>query len=91
MLIISAYIRAEGCDSADSGQLEEGRGVGRKGTSPALPCVESGTGGGDAPISLSSPTDVILSSIEFKFYAFLIGCLMTVFHFSGATFLASDI
>ena len=26
-----------------------------------------------------------------EFYAFLIGCLITVFHFSGATFLASDI
>ena len=37
--------------------MEEGRGVGRKGASPVLFCVESGTGGGDAPISLSSPTD----------------------------------
>ena len=91
MLTIAAYIRAEGWGSADSGQLEEGRGAGRKGASLALLCVESGTGGGDAPISLSSPTDVILSSVEFKFYAILIGCLMTVFHFSGATFLASDI
>ena len=26
-----------------------------------------------------------------EFYAFLIGCLITVFHFSVATFLASDI
>ena len=37
--------------------MEEGRGAGRKGASPALPCVESGTGGGDAPISPFSPTD----------------------------------
>ena len=28
---------------------------------------------------------------KLDFYAFLIGCLITVFHFSGATFLASDI
>ena len=28
---------------------------------------------------------------KLEFYAFLIGCLITVFHFSGATFLASDI
>ena len=29
--------------------------------------------------------------LKFRFaYLFLIGCRMTVFHFSGATFLASD-
>lgn len=38
-----------------------------------------------------SSVGFVYRTVMDRYYNFLIGCLMTVFHFSGATFLASDI